>query len=110
VGLAFGFGWTPCVGPVLTSVLLLAGSEATVGRGAALLTAYAAGLGVPFVAAALFTRPFLRLAARFRAHLWIVEKATGLVLVATGLLVFVGAMPMIGGWLLEYVPVLGRIG
>jgi cytochrome c-type biogenesis protein len=110
VGLAFGFGWTPCVGPVLTSILLLAGSEATVGRGAALLTAYAAGLGVPFVAAALFTRPFLQLAARFRAHLWIVEKTTGFILVATGLLVFVGAMPMIGGWLLEYVPILGRIG
>jgi cytochrome c-type biogenesis protein len=110
VGLAFGFGWTPCVGPVLASILLLAGTEATVGRGAALLMAYAAGIGVPFVAAALFTGPFLRLAARFRAHLPGVEKAMGAVLVATGLLVFVGAMPAIGGWLLEYVPILGRIG
>jgi cytochrome c-type biogenesis protein len=110
VGLAFGFGWTPCVGPVLASILLLAGTEATVGRGAALLLAYAAGIGVPFVAAALFTGPFLRLAARFRAHLPGVEKAMGAVLVATGLLVFVGAMPAIGGWLLEYVPILGRIG
>ena len=110
VGLAFGFGWTPCVGPVLASILLLAGTEATVGRGAALLLAYAAGIGVPFVAAALFTGPFLRLAARFRAHLATVEKAMGAVLVMTGLLVFVGAMPAIGGWLLEYVPVLGRIG
>jgi cytochrome c-type biogenesis protein len=110
VGLAFGFGWTPCVGPVLASILLLAGTEATVGRGAALLMAYAAGIGVPFVAAALFTGPFLRLAARFRAHLPGVEKAMGAVLVATGLLVFVGAMPAIGGWLLEYAPILGRIG
>ncbi|MGA7487052.1 MAG: cytochrome c biogenesis protein CcdA [Xanthobacteraceae bacterium] len=110
VGLAFGFGWTPCVGPVLASILLLAGTEATVGRGAGLLTAYAAGIGVPFVAAALFTGSFLRLAARFRAHLAVVEKAMGFVLVGTGLLVFLGAMPVIGGWLLEYVPVLGRIG
>ena len=98
------------MGPVLASILLLAGTEATVGRGAALLMAYAAGIGVPFVAAALFTGPFLRLAARFRAHLSTVEKAMGVVLVATGLLIFVGAMPAIGGWLLEYVPILGRIG
>lgn len=110
VGLAFGFGWTPCVGPVLTSILLLAGTEATVGRGAALLMAYAAGIGVPFVAAALFTGPFLRLAARFRAQLSTIETAMGAVLVATGLLVFAGALPAIGGWLLEHVPVLGRIG
>ena len=110
VGLAFGFGWTPCVGPVLTSILLLAGTEATVGRGVALLTAYAAGIGIPFLAAALFTGPFLRVATRFRAHLPIVEKVTGMVLVGTGLLVLVGAMPVIGGWLLEYAPILGRIG
>ncbi len=110
VGLAFGFGWTPCVGPVLTSILLLAGTEATVGRGAWLLTAYAAGIGVPFVAAALFTGPFLRMSARFRAHLSIIEKAMGFVLVGTGVLVFAGAMPVIGGWMLEYAPLLGRIG
>jgi cytochrome c-type biogenesis protein len=110
VGLAFGFGWTPCVGPILASILLLAGSDTTVGRGAALLAAYAAGIGVPFIAAALFTRPFLAFAARFRAHLSAVEKAMGLVLVGTGVLVFVGAMPVIGGWLLDYVPFLGRIG
>jgi cytochrome c-type biogenesis protein len=110
VGLAFGFGWTPCVGPVLTSILLLAGAEATVGRGAGLLMAYAAGIGVPFIAAALFTWPFLRAATRFRAHLAIIEKTMGFALVATGLIVFAGAMPAIGGWLLEHVPVLGHIG
>jgi cytochrome c-type biogenesis protein len=110
VGLAFGFGWTPCVGPVLAAVLLLAGSEATVGRGAGLLAAYAAGIGVPFIAAALFTRPFLAFAARFRGRLSLIEKAMGLVLVGTGVLVFAGAMPVIGGWLLDYVPLLGRIG
>ena len=78
VGLAFGFGWTPCVGPVLTSILLLAGTEASVGRGAALLAAYAAGIGVPFVAAALVTGPFLAAVARFRASLGVIEKAMGL--------------------------------
>jgi cytochrome c-type biogenesis protein len=110
VGLAFGFGWTPCVGPVLTSILLLAGTQATVGRGAALLSAYAAGIAVPFLAAALFTGPFLRLAARLRGGLATIETVTGLALVGTGLLVFLGAMPAIGGWLLDHAPILGRIG
>ena len=110
VGLAFGFGWTPCVGPVLTSILLLAGTEASVGRGAALLAAYAAGIGVPFVAAALATGPFLATVARFRASLGVIEKAMGLLLIGTGLLIFLGAMPVIGGWLLDQVPMLGRIG
>ena len=110
VGLAFGFGWTPCVGPVLASILLLAGTEATVGRGVTLLAAYAAGIGGPFLAAALFMRPFLAAVARFRAHLTVVERATGLMLILTGLLVFTGSMPVVGGWLLEYVPILGRIG
>jgi cytochrome c-type biogenesis protein len=110
VGLAFGFGWTPCVGPVLTSILLLAGTDATAGRGAGLLATYAAGIGVPFLAAALFTGPFLRTVARFRGYLSWVEKGMGLMLIAVGLLVFAGAMPVIGNWLLEYFPVLGRIG
>jgi cytochrome c-type biogenesis protein len=110
VGLAFGFGWTPCVGPVLASILLLAGAEASAGRGAALLVAYAAGIGGPFMAAALFTGPFLRAAAHLRPYLSLIEKLMGLLLIATGVLVFAGAMPVIGAWLLEYVPILGRIG
>jgi cytochrome c-type biogenesis protein len=110
IGLAFGFGWTPCVGPILTSILLLAGAETTVGRGAGLLAAYAAGIGVPFLAAALFTGSFLRFAERWRGRLAVIEVAMGLVLVGVGVLIFTGAMPVIGAWLQEHVPVLGRIG
>jgi cytochrome c-type biogenesis protein len=110
IGLAFGFGWTPCVGPILTSILLLAGAESTVGRGAGLLAAYAAGIGVPFLAAALFTGAFLRFAERWRGRLAAIEMAMGLVLIGVGVLIFTGAMPIIGVWLLENVPVLGRIG
>jgi cytochrome c-type biogenesis protein len=110
VGVAFGFGWTPCVGPVLTSILLLAGTEDSVGRGATLLAAYAAGIGVPFLAAALFTGAFLRWLAKFRRYLGMIEKAMGLALVAAGVLIFSDSMPIIGGWLLEAVPTLGRIG
>jgi cytochrome c-type biogenesis protein len=110
VGLAFAFGWTPCVGPVLASVLMVAGADDSIGRGAGLLAAYAAGIGLPFLLAALFTGPFLRGLARFRRHLGAVEKTMGVGLVATGILIFAGAMPIIGGWLLDAVPALGQIG
>jgi cytochrome c-type biogenesis protein len=110
VGLAFAFGWSPCVGPVLASILLVASTDDSVQRGAVLLAAYAAGIGVPFLVAALFTGPFMRWLAGFRRHVGIVQKVMGALLVTTGVLIFVGAMPVIAGWLLEAVPVLGRIG
>jgi cytochrome c-type biogenesis protein len=110
VGLAFGFGWTPCVGPVLTSILLLASTADTVNRGVMLLAAYSAGIAVPFLSAALFTKPFLRLMLRLRRHLGLFEKIMGAALVVTGLLIFFGAMPVIGIWLQEYVPFIGWIG
>ena len=110
VGLAFAFGWTPCVGPVLASILFVAGAEDTAGRGALLLGAYAAGIGIPFLIAAAFARPFMRFLGRFRRHLGSVEKAVGLMLVATGVLFLTGAMPTIAQWLLDTFPVLGKIG
>ncbi|WP_372424859.1 cytochrome c biogenesis CcdA family protein [Salinarimonas chemoclinalis] len=110
VGLAFAFGWSPCVGPVLASILMVAGMEDAPGRGATLLGAYAAGIGLPFLAAALFTGPFLRWLAGFRRHLGAVEKTMGAALVATGILVFLGLMPVLAGWLLDAVPALGLIG
>lgn len=110
VGLAFGFGWTPCVGPVLASILLLSGTSDTVGEGVTLLAAYAAGIGVPFLAAAAFSGPVLRGLGRMKRLLPVVEKIMGLALVVTGLLVFSGLMPAVGNWLLHMFPVLGRIG
>ena len=110
VGLAFGFGWTPCVGPVLASILLVAGTQDSVARGATLLSAYAAGIGVPFIAAAFVAAPFLRWLARFRRHLSTIENGMGLALVITGLTIFFGWMPIVGYWLLDAVPFLGRIG
>ncbi len=110
VGLAFAFGWTPCVGPVLATVLMVAGAEATAARGALLLTAYALGIGLPFLLAALFAGPFLDLLARFRRHMGAIEKTMGAGLVITGILFMTGAMPVLAGWLLETFPVLGTIG
>ena len=110
VGLAFGFGWTPCVGPVLASILLFAATSDSVNHGAVLLAAYSAGIAVPFLAAALLTGPFLRLMTRFRQYLGLVEKVMGGALVVTGLLIFFGAMPAIGAWLQEYLPFTRQIG
>jgi cytochrome c-type biogenesis protein len=110
VGLAFGFGWTPCVGPVLASILLVSTTADSVGQGVLLLSAYSAGIAVPFLAAALFTGPFLRLTTRFRRHVALVEKIMGAALVLAGVLILAGAMPIIGVWLQEYVPILNKVG
>jgi len=110
MGLAFAFGWTPCIGPVLAAILAVAGTEATVSRGAMLLGAYSLGLGVPFVVAGLFSGPFLQFMKRFRAHLGTVEKVMGGLLVVTGVLFITGGMADFSYWLLETFPQLGQIG
>jgi cytochrome c-type biogenesis protein len=110
IGLAFAFGWTPCVGPVLAAILFVAAAEDTVWRGASLLGVYALGIGVPFLLAALLVRPFLGLMRRFRRYLHRVEQVMGLLLVITGVLFFTGSVNEIGFWLLETFPALGRVG
>ena len=110
MGLAFAFGWTPCIGPVLAAILLVAGSTETVASGAGLLAVYALGMGVPFLLAAAFARPFLRVMGRFRRHLGTVERIMGGLLVVTGLLFLTGQMTTMSFWLLETFPALGRIG
>lgn len=110
MGLAFAFGWTPCIGPVLGAILGLAGARNTAGEGAALLGLYSAGLGVPFVLAAAFSGAFLRWAGRFRAHLGLVEKSMGVLLVATGVLFLTGGMQSASFWLLQTFPALQAIG
>jgi cytochrome c-type biogenesis protein len=110
IGLAFGFGWTPCVGPVLASILLMSGASDTVGQGTTLLVAYAAGIGVPFIVAAAFGAPVLRALGRMKRFLPFAEKVMGATLIITGIFVFFGLMPMVGNWLLDTFPALGRIG
>lgn len=110
VGLAFAFGWTPCVGPVLASILMLAGAQDSAWRGIVLLGAYALGIGIPFVLAAAFAGPFMRLLARFRNYIGLVEKVLGAALLITGLLIMSGKMSVIGNWMLETFPVFSRIG
>lgn len=110
MGLAFAFGWTPCIGPVLGVILALASSRQSVGEGAALLATYSAGLGIPFLLAALFVGPFMRFLNRFREHLGTVEKITGALLVVTGILFLTGGMQTASFWLLETFPALGELG
>jgi cytochrome c-type biogenesis protein len=110
LGLAFAFGWTPCIGPVLAAILLVAGSADTIARGAGLLAVYALGMGVPFLVAAAFAGPFLKAMRRFRGHLGTVEKVMGGLLVVTGILFLTGQMTTMSFWLLETFPALGTIG
>ena len=107
VGLAFAFGWTPCVGPVLAAILFVAAAEDTIAKGALLLTAYAAGIGIPFIFAALLARPFLTLMGRFRRHLRRIEQLIGALLVVTGVMFLTGALNDVGFWLQETFPGLG---
>ena len=110
MGLAFAFGWTPCIGPVLAAILAVAASEMTVHKGAGLLAVYSLGLGIPFVLAAFAIKPFLRFAASMRHRLRVVEMVMGGLLVLTGLAFLTGKMSMLAFWLLETFPVLGSIG
>jgi cytochrome c-type biogenesis protein len=110
MGLAFAFGWTPCIGPILAAILTIAGAEGTVGRGAALLAVYSAGLGVPFLIAALAMEPFMGFLKRFRAHFGMVEKTVGVLLVVTGVVFLTGGMQSVSYWLLEAFPGLASLG
>lgn len=99
VGLAFAFGWTPCAGPVLAGVLMIASAEESAYHGAALLAAYAGGIGIPFIAAAFFASPFMRFMTRFRRYQGWIERILGVLLVLTGILFITGSVNEIGYWL-----------
>jgi cytochrome c-type biogenesis protein len=110
MGLAFAFGWTPCIGPILAAILAIAASEETAWRGAGLLAIYSLGLGVPFLLAALALEPFIGFLKRFRAHFGIVERIVGVLLIATGIGFLTGTMQNFSFWLLQTFPGLANIG
>lgn len=110
MGLAFAFGWTPCIGPILGAILAVASTSESVGQGAVLLAVYSAGLGIPFMVAALFVKPFLSWLGRFKQHLDRVEKVMGGLLVVTGILFITGGMQTMAYRMLEMFPSLANIG
>jgi cytochrome c-type biogenesis protein len=109
MGLAFAFGWTPCIGPILGPILTLAGAKASVAEGASLLAVYSLGLGIPFLLAAFFSGSFMKFMRRFRGNLGRVEKVIGGLLVVAGLLFLTGGMQAMSYWLLETFPALVKL-
>ena len=110
MGLAFAFGWTPCIGPILAAILAVAASKETVAKGAGLLAVYSAGLGIPFLIAAFAVEPFMAFLARFKRHVALVEHAMGALMVLTGIAFLTGFVSEASYWLLEAFPALGQIG
>lgn len=110
MGLAFAFGWTPCVGPVLASTLFVAGAEETALKGASLLAAYSLGIGIPFLIAALFAGSFINFATKFKKHMALVEKLMGLLLVIAGVFIMTGSMSVIAQWMIDTFPSFATIG
>lgn len=110
MGLAFAFGWTPCIGPVLGAILAVAAARQTVADGALLLAIYSLGLAVPFWIAAGFSGAFMRFLSRFRRHLGLVEKLMGALLVLTGLAFIFGFVSDMAIWFQQTFPILTQIG
>ena len=110
IGLAFAFGWTPCVGPVLAAILFTAAGQDTAGQGAWLLFTYGLGMTLPFIAAALFIGPFMAWMVRFRRHLGLMEKLMGAFLILFGVLIATNSINIIANWMLEHIPWFGTLG
>ncbi|KPQ06550.1 MAG: c-type cytochrome biogenesis protein CcdA [Rhodobacteraceae bacterium HLUCCA12] len=110
LGLAFAFGWTPCIGPILGMIITLAATEETVARGTGLMAVYALGLGLPFILAAVFINRSMALMTRLRPWLGTIEKAMGVLLIVVGVALITGAMASFSFWLLETFPIFERLG
>ena len=110
LGLAFAFGWTPCIGPVLGMILSMAATESDVARGTALLGVYALGLGLPFLLAAVFVQRSMAIMTRLKRHMKVIERSMGALLLLVGLAMVTGAFTRFSWWLLETFPAMALIG
>ncbi len=110
IGLAFAFGWTPCIGPVLAAILSVAGTEDSVYKGMVLLGLYSLGLGIPFLIAAFSMDRFLAWAKVLKRHMQTIERVMGVLLIATGIAFLTGGMQTMAYWLLELFPGLATLG
>ena len=110
VGMGFAFGWTPCIGPILGSILALASLENTLIQGIFLLITYSIGLGIPFVLAGYYMGNFLIFSKKTRKFISNIQKISGLILIVTGILILTSKLQSIGFYLLEALPFLGKLG
>jgi cytochrome c-type biogenesis protein len=110
LGLAFAFGWTPCIGPILGAILTVSAASATVSQGIALLAIYSLGLGIPFLLAALFTDGLAKRLKAMRRTGWLLQTGAGGVMIVMGLAMVTGQMSTFSFWLLEQFPILTQIG
>jgi len=110
VGMAFGFGWTPCIGPILGSILLLASTEESINRGILLLSFYSLGLAIPFVLSGYLFQKFMVISKNIKKKMNLITKIGGSLLLITGILILTNQLQSLGFYILEYMPILGKIG
>ena len=110
VGAAFGFGWTPCIGPILGSIITLAALEENIGRGILLLSSYSLGLAIPFIVSGVLINKFLLFSKSFRKYISIITKIGGTILLLTGIAILTNQLQVFAFFILEYFPLIGNIG
>ena len=110
VGIGFGFGWSPCIGPILGSVLALASLETTLMKGIILLSIYSIGLAIPFILSGLYITKFLVFSKKTRMHIVKIQKISGYILLVTGVLIVTGKLQTLGFYLLDWFPFLAKLG
>ena len=110
VGVAFGFGWTPCIGPILGSIITLAALEENIGRGILLLSFYSLGLAIPFIISGILINKFLFFSKNINKYTPKIMKVGGFILLLTGISILTGHLQIFGYFILEYFPFLGNIG
>ena len=110
LGAAFGFGWTPCIGPILGSIITLAALEENIGKGTLLLSSYSLGLAIPFIISGVLFDKFLLFSKSFRKYISIITKIGGTILLLTGIAILTNQLQVFGFFILEYFPLIGNIG
>ena len=110
IGMAFGFGWTPCIGPILGSILILASTTENISDGIVLLFSYSLGLAIPFILSGYLIQKFLLISKNLKRNMNIINKVGGVFLLVTGILILTNQLQSLGFYILEYLPFLGKFG
>ena len=110
MGMAFAFGWTPCIGPILGSILILASTEESINRGILLLVFYSLGLAIPFILSGYLFQKFITISKNLKKRMNLITKFGGSLLLITGILIITNQLQALGFYILEYLPILGKIG